>query len=154
MKKFILLTLCCISLLFLNAPFRLSTLSQEFDGTHSFYASKDCKATNLTSTKNGAGYILSAKTKNASLVQDCLDNNFVAGESFCFDGDEKDIKYILKRLSATIKRKEVFDEFELFYAYSPKFYSYITIDNKKINVQIAKNKNTITVGTPIIFGSY
>ena len=57
-------------------------------------------------------------------------------------------------LNATIIKEEKFDEFWVIYAFSPKIEKFVVMNNKKVNTQIALKNKIITVGTPIILGSY
>ena len=153
MKKFILLTIFIFSLILLDSPYSLSALSKSYDGTHTFYCSENFFCNDAQTTKNGNGYLICVNTKKAEKLKEQLKNN-CQGESFCFVGDYQDLTSILKKLNAQTIKEETFDDFCVIYGFSPKLKSYIYIDNQKVNVQIALNKNKITVGSPLILGSF
>ncbi|MBR1925820.1 MAG: YwmB family TATA-box binding protein [Clostridia bacterium] len=153
MKKFILLATFLICLVVLNSPYSLSYFSKSYDGTHTFYCPEIVFNADAQIAKNGNGYLISVCTQNAGAFEKTLNNNY-QGESFCFLGDENNLLEVLKKLNAKIVKKEVFDNLLVVYGFSPKLKNYILMKNQKVNVQIALNKNKITVGTPLILGSF
>lgn len=103
-------------------------------------------------------YFLSASS-NCKIVGVQSESEFVyfmpalKGESVkLYRPQDKD--EILKKYSA----KEVFSEragnIVNRYYYSPKISRFTTINGKKVNLQIADSNGEITVGIPLIFGSY
>lgn len=49
---------------------------------------------------------------------------------------------------------EELNELTVYYCYSPKIKRYKVIKGQKINLQIAVRKSVVTVGSPLIYGSY
>lgn len=141
-------------LLMLKIPFSLSSISEKVNATHTFYTTQNISLKNANSIKSGNGFLISTSSNNACIVKSTLNENYIQGESFCFDGTQDDITKILHSLNATIVKKEKFDGFTVLYAHSPKITNYIILNNKKVNIQIAYKNKIITVGTPIILGSY
>ncbi len=154
MKKFIALFFVIVSLLFLKAPFSLTTLSSHFFGEHSFCTTEETKILNATTVKNGNGFVVSCSSKFCSDIYQHLNKEKIQGESFCFNGKLEDVFKIIYIMSAKVVCREEFDDFSVFYAYSPKIDKSININSKKINLQIAYKNNKITVGTPLILGSF
>ena len=154
MKKFLILLVVFGCLMFLKTPFSLSYLSQNYNATHSFYATQNIQTQNTQTIQNGNGYIISTNATNAPNILNKLDKNHIDGESFCIYGTSTDALQILHSLGAVIIKEESFDDFKIIYAHSPKIHNYVLIGNKKINIQIALKNNKITVGTPLILGSY
>jgi len=153
MKKFILLSTFLICLVVLNSPYSLSALSKNYDGTHTFYCSQQAFKGEAQTTKNGNGYLISVDTHTAEAFEKTLNSKY-QGESFCFFGSKNDLNQVLKKLNAKVVKKEVFDDLFVVYGFSPKLKNYILMESQKVNVQIALNKNKITVGTPLILGSF
>lgn len=121
----------------------------------SFYTTT--KSTNLPAYINkvdiGHGEILKCKSHMASSALNSIDN--IAGISFCFEGSDEDIEEYLKRVDAVILKCEKVDaNITTYLAYSKKFQNSVHIDDKTINLQIAKVGSTITIGSPLILGEY
>ena len=75
-----------------------------------------------------------------------------SGFMLTFTGKKEDVDFLLNE--AKIIKVENSDNVENFYAYTCGLVHSVFIDGKKVNFQIAINKNTITIGSPIILGSY
>ena len=140
--------------MFLKSPFSLSALSQNYNATHTFYATESLNSNTANIIQNGNGFLISTNSQNAKKVLSELNSQNIQGESFCFDGTFCDVQKILYSLNAQIVKKECFDDFQVFYAHSPKISKYILMNFKKVNMQIVLKNNKITVGSPIILGSY
>ena len=149
-----MLMICFGLLLFLKSPFSLSSLSQNFSGTHTFYSAKEIEDDNINVVINGNGFLINCSTEYAKSFSKRLNQKFVKGESFSFVGEDNDVCKLLKMLDGVVKKVECFDDIKVFYVYAPKISQFIDVDGQKINVQIAKNKGVITVGTPLILGSF
>lgn len=80
----------------------------------------------------------------------------IIGESFCFRGDFETFKHIVDRFNFNKIKEDFFGEIVCLYGFSNLFNSkeYIEINNTKYNTQIAFSNGVITVGYPIIVGSY
>ena len=83
-----------------------------------------------------------------------FNNNFIYGESFSFNGSKNDINIIIKKLKIEILSKQDLDNIIVIEGYSPLINKSIYINNENINIQIAFNNNKITVGYPLILGSF
>jgi len=61
-------------------------------------------------------------------------------------------------LMAAFGAREVFRQHiadrQIIYAYTPKIKDYVTIDGRRINLQIAADGQSVTVGSPLIAGGY
>ena len=137
-----------------KTPFDLCEISQSFHSTHIFYSSKSQNVLNAEIIQNGNGFLICCDEQNTKIVNKNLNKSYIQGESFCFDGNIADITKILKKLNAKIITTENFENLKIIYAYSYKLQKFIFVDGKKVNVQICLNENKITVGTPLILGSY
>ena len=154
MKKLFILFIFLFCLMFLKAPFSLCFISQNYNATHTFYTTQSLQNENFNIVQNGNGFLIYAKSKDATQILTKLSTKNIQGESFCFDGNFGDVKNILKSLNAKVIKKECFNDFLVIYANSPKLGKYVYINLKKVNVQIVIKKEKIIIGTPIILGSY
>lgn len=154
MKKFFALFLIFFCLLFVKSPFSLSTLSQNYDATHTFYSTQKVEDENMSVIKNGNGFLISTNSQNAAKIKKKMQASNLQGESFCFDGSHAKVFEILYRANAKILFEEHFENFHIIYAHTKKIHKFVLINSEKINLQIAYKNEKITVGTPLILGSY
>lgn len=98
---------------------------------------------NETSIKNGAMYM----TPNCSDV-----STKILGESFVISADQFD--NIFSKLNCKAVKTETFNDFLIIYAYTPFNRNGVYIENEKINVQIVIKNTNMTVGWPLILGSF
>ena len=77
----------------------------------------------------------------------------VRGESFKVDKQAFDLENFLKEFSALMVFVEEIEEGVSYYAYSPKIKYRAKILGKTVNLHIFLGKQ-ITVGSPLIFGSF
>ena len=75
------------------------------------------------------------------------------GESVTLS-DPSDIEAYLKKTHSTLVYSETVGEIVNEYYYSGKISAYMSINGQKVNVHVSKNKDSVTVGVPLIFGSY
>lgn len=79
----------------------------------------------------------------------------IGGESVRFGGDKQDITYLIEKYGVEIKDSAEFENVFTVYGYSAAFKDYQTvIDGNRINIQIAYRNGVVTVGSPVILGSY
>ncbi|NLC16281.1 MAG: hypothetical protein GX756_00150 [Clostridiales bacterium] len=91
--------------------------------------------------------------KDAAKIKSALKN--IKGMSVSFQGDIKDIEYILNFYKVKIILETYQNQILYIYGYSHLINApSIKIDGNYINIQLALRKNTVTVGAPIILGSY
>lgn len=77
-----------------------------------------------------------------------------SGTSIRFTGNTNDVDGFLSALKCkTVKTENVYGT-EIIYAYSPLIHRSVTLEGKKVNIQIAKRGGDIIIGTPLIQGSY
>ena len=99
-------------------------------------------------------YLNSNSSLCEETVQDKLLQAGKTGESFCFLKGEIKVEQIFKDFSAEVIMVEQIEEGQSIYAYSKKIPYYKIIDGKKINLHVFVAKDTVKVGTPLIFGSF
>lgn len=61
---------------------------------------------------------------------------------------------LLGCLKAQVVKVERVGDITLYYAYSHRMSNGVYVDGKKVNVQIAVTDSAITLGSPLIMGSY
>lgn len=154
MKKLVALFFVCLSLIFLQSPLSLTNISKNFNGTHSFFTTQKVSDENSSIIKNGNGYLISCESCYSPKLLSKLNLSQLSGESFCFNGTLKDIADILKSLEAQIVKTENNSSIYIIYAYSPKIFKSVFVENQKVNIQIAKKQELTTVGSPLILGSF
>lgn len=76
----------------------------------------------------------------------------VLGESFVCDASN--FERLLKTLKADIVKKETIEGRFIVYAYTAHNRNYVTLQNNKVNLQICINDEQMTVGWPLILGSF
>lgn len=125
------------------------------DSQVSFYMATKSHSvpTYVTKTDVGCGEILQCHSSNAQRLSKKLDD--IAGISFSFTGNEKDIENFLKEVDAFVLKSENIDSgLQILLAHSPKFQNRVMIDGNSVNLQIAISGDTITIGSPLILGEY
>lgn len=163
MKKIILLTLTFLLLtLTINLkPCFNSLIKKSYyinnTGVYIFYCLDSySEIDNAKVIKNGNSSIIKTDFKNAMNVKKSLNN--ILGESVSFKGTLLDFLKIQNDFDFAYSFQENMDNGIVnVYGYSNlKDYSLrsINIDNQKINIQLSYNCGTITIGNPIILGSY
>ena len=124
--------------------------------------------------KNGGGVIVDAPPAAARELRRGFSG--IKGESVSFDGGYGDALEILKlyrvkiifeetvpdaqctidNAQCTMHNAQFGDTIKIIYGFSRLFTRSVNLDGKKVNIQIAVNGSTgrVTVGTPLILGSY
>ena len=92
------------------------------------------------------GYSSNAKRVNENILH--------TGESFTLSKGQIDVEKFLQDYSAEILFVEETQEGTSYYAYTKKLNTEKIIKGQKINLHIFIGKSTISVGTPIIYGSF
>lgn len=70
------------------------------------------------------------------------------------EGDENTALSVIANLSGRLLWSEKCGEIKIYYAYSPRLCKPIKIHDKEINLMIAVSDNKVSMGTPLLFGSY
>lgn len=104
----------------------------------------------FTPIKNGNGFLLQTTANNVTQMLNVMHN--YSGFMLTFIGNKESINFLLNE--AKIIKVENYENIEIIHAYVCGLLHSIFIDGKKSNLQIAINKNIITIGSPIILGSY
>lgn len=110
--------------------------------------------------KNGAGIIVDAPGGAAARIRQGFSD--IKGESVSFAGGNGDALEIISLYRARILSEEIIpldnegNSIRVFYGFSKLLTASVTLDGQKVNIQVAVNGQSgrVTVGTPLILGSY
>lgn len=129
------------------------------NATYSFYLlnSVNLNISNVNVIENGNSLIIKTTFKNAKNIRKNLNN--ILGESVSFKGDKLKFTLIMEKLNLKYSFTENIDNNKIICCFGYSNLNElknreIQVDEKKVNVQIAFNNNTITIGHPIILGDY
>ena len=161
MKKFYLLLTFLILILctYSFKPVFIEICNQKdlifSDVEYSFYCLQVSENISKNNVLNiGNGYIVKSNAANAKYVKSNVSN--ILGESIKFNSTFNNLKKIINLYEITIIKEENIESIYSLYGISNKtnFANSINVDGEKINIQIAFNKGTFVIGTPVILGDY
>ena len=131
--------------------FDLSDVAVKYEGTFYFYTYQFFTDSTCKTLSNGHSYIVSTDTKNALNIRNKI--GYVTGQSFVFTGNDNDVLTLKEKLKIEIIFEESIENKQFIYGNSPYLKTFVNYNNQKINIQICKEDNTISVGSPLILGS-
>ena len=118
------------------------------NGTVSVY----CRQSQLDGIDMGNGRIVQGKVDELpTMLKQCQQ---VDGVSVSFSGSASDVSRISDLLKITVTNSYTLDGIEIVCGLSLKVNGGVTLDGKTVNVQIAYKDGVVTVGSPLILGSY
>ena len=118
------------------------------NGTVSVY----CRQTELDGIDMGNGRMVHGEVSELqTLLEKCRD---VDGVSVSFDGSIEDVKRIAELLNLNVTHQYETCGIEIVCGLSSKVNGGVILDGRTVNVQIAYKDGTVTVGSPLILGSY
>ena len=153
MKRFIftiMLTLVIVGVLIYAMPRGLDNYIQDIsaDATVSIY----CRNTDLDGIDMGTGKIVQCSVADfSSVLKRC---NNVDGFSFCFNGTAQDVDRIVRFFNLNVTSTQNLDGLQIVCGNSVKLLGGVLLDGETVNLQIAYKDGTVTVGSPLILGSY
>lgn len=116
-------------------------------GTYAIYSRQNISSSLiLRRVSSGIGFIYYTDTSSAAALRTKFNN--IDGESIQLQGPT--VRQIFRKLGY----KEVTSSGDIYYGYSPRGRSTIKSDGRRINLQIAERNGVITVGWPVILGTY
>ena len=153
MKRFILtlsLTIVIFGALIYAMPrdfdSYIADISQ--DGTIYIY----CRATELESVDMGNGKIVECNAVDfKTVLSKCHD---VDGVSVSFNGTLSDVSRVVHMFNLTVVSTCELDGLYVTCGKSDKVAQCVLIDGNVVNIQIAYKDGVVTVGSPLILGSY
>ena len=142
----------CAIMLLLNIPNTNFLNCLTFtDGTFSFYTTENYTAQQCHTLKCGNGYIISCESNLAHFLYNKLNKQKLLGISIETSADN--MKKIIDELDFKMETTQNCGDILFSYGYSTKLDKFVTIDGKKINIQIAKRGEKIKIGYPLILDS-
>lgn len=118
------------------------------DGVVSIY----CRQTELDGIEMGNGRMVQGEVSELqALLAQCQG---VDGVSVSFSGSEEDVTRVADLLQLNFTYQYQLDGIEILCGRSAKVKGGVVVDGNKVNVQIAYKDGTVTVGSPLILGSY
>lgn len=149
---FIIASIMCIDI---NQKSFLQVIKLPNNSTYSVFVGKDyipC-IDGISSIKNGSVNILSCTSSLAKDLKKSIDED-ILGESLSFNGDKKDFLNYLNSIDMKIVYVENFDNIYSIYGYCKNLKNTLYLSYGKVNLQLSFSNGTITVGNPVIIGSY
>ncbi len=162
MKKFVLF-LSCVFIIAGGALGGIDFTAVGADdpaSVHTFYISNanslprlDYQDSKIKVTINGYWAHLSCPGEIAGDIKPKLKD--ISGESVTFRASLNKVAAIIEKYQVTDFETQYGSNFYTVYGYSPKLNEYaVNLDGNTINIQIAYRDGVVTVGTPVILGSY
>ena len=147
MQKIFLCT-CFVLALFLHMPTQRASLSF-LDGEYTFYSTQMQTFAGCNVLKNGNVYHLVCQTDVAKKLK--VKN--LVGQSVKFAGSKQDFYQTCKKLGKVNSQYQV-ENLLVAEGFSQKFGGFVKKQKTKTNFQVAFDGKYITVGTPVITGSF
>ncbi len=146
-----LFVLLCVLLLPNKAPIFAS--KSQIDASYTFYTKTPVSSlNNVTVVQNGNMYLVNCSANDAFEVKSKLNN--IEGESITFQGTKNDALNFFNKYNYEVIYSEMVENIFIIYAYCPQIQNHVFVNNQKTNLQLAINNQKITIGTPLILGSY
>jgi len=144
----------CISLVFFSVNTSYNPQLEKLgSGEYQIYSTETVTSPLITKVINlGFSYIYHTDTNNAADLRKLF--TYIDGESIILTDSNLTAEHVLLILNYHPISAWQNGELVSTYAYSIRSKNFITNDNKKINLQIAQNGNILTVGWPVILGSW
>ena len=133
----------------------LDQLIKQFNinnAVNTYYASYVKEIKNANVIQNGCMVLFQSNLQDCVEIKKNLSR--IDGQSITFCGNEELYQEIIMKIFSNIVRTEQVGSILSCYGNVNGLRNCIEIDNKNINIQIVINNNLITIGTPVILGSY
>lgn len=139
-----------VSMLYIM-PTNIIDATQLLQGTAYIHCSQ--YSGNATTIDNGSGKIVVVPTSLTNTqLSNCVD---VKGVDIKFEVDSYTaVAQLLDDLSVKVYDKQTMGKVISIYGYSNRISGGIVVDGRLINIHIAYNSGTVTIGSPIILGSF
>ena len=153
MKRFIVvlvLTTVIVGALIYAMPRGLEVYIEELDAcaTVSIY----CRSSDMDFIDMGSGKIVQCGVADLkSCLAQCKD---IDGFSVSFSGTEQDVTRIKQLFKLKVTSTLNIDGLQIVCGNSAKLTGGVNLDGQTVNLQIAYKDGTVTVGSPLILGSY
>lgn len=152
MKKLVLLILVVLFASFTYFGTNFAKMSKKIDGEVTVYSSSQTTLSGYASILNVEHYMTTGKVADIGKLVKNTDG--VQGVSIKTRGSIENLNDYLKMYSANIVKAQNVDGVQIYYAYSPRLREKINVFGESVNIEIAFNNGMVTIGSPIIIGSY
>lgn len=156
MKKLLLfcLTICLLSFVYNDFDNSLDIFVKNFSCKKYsiFVAGVVDNISNCKLIKNGENTIIECDAGLYKLIRTNISNR-ILGECVELDYNQSIENFLLKNDYIIVNRNKI-NDIEIISLYNKNILNNIIVDNQKINLQVAITPQTITVGTPILIGSF
>lgn len=102
--------------------------------------------------QNGNSYIVKCGINDCNKIKRQLED--IAGESVSFFAELSDLYKSVDLLNASVVFCEETNGIVVLYAFTQNIKNYVRVNGELVNLQLAYKSNRITIGTPLILGSY
>lgn len=143
-----------IMVLFTNQSTMLFSFANSFDVKITFYTTQSFYSKNTQTIQNGNVYMVHCNKENAKQTYLLLDKQKISGQSFSFVGQPAELKNLVARLNINVVSEENLGDIVVINGYCKKFATGVFVGSDMVNIQLAYNKGIITVGCPVILGSF
>ena len=153
MKRFLLalsLAVVVLGVLLYFTPQPVQNFIADFPPTSQVFVY--CRQTSLTATNMGNGFLVQCQVANLrETLESCSQ---IDGISVKIDGDGQMFVELQQQLGLSVYSVQQLEDLQIVCGYSRKILGGISLDNTTVNVQMAFDGNTITLGCPLILDSY
>lgn len=111
-----------------------------------------CRQTQLDSIDMGSGRIVSCDAND--FLETLAKCDGVDGVSVSFSGTDDDVQRLISFFRLDTLSSNLLDDLTVICGHSAKIQGGVWIDGQLVNLQIAYRNGTVTVGSPLILGSY
>lgn len=156
MRKFFIIVafiLCFIMVGFCNYDAINFAFNESANPKYYFYVHLSEETEDLHYTKNGDGGIIALDKSELNLL-DNFKIDKMYGKSVVVNGNNSYYNEIVESMNLQVIKEENFETFTTIYGYNQSLGDCVTINGQQVNVQIAKRGNVISIGYPILLGSY
>lgn len=151
MKKLLVVLIICLTVLSFSNRKELTDFANSFsDSTVTVYADKFNDKIDYIDNC-GLKFFTVKADEGKNLLKNATD---VRGITITFQGDKNDVDDYLKKLNAKEVYREKVQNVLIVYGYSDSIKRFVVVNDNKVNVEIAFDNKKVTVGSPIILGSY
>lgn len=153
MKRFLVvlaLTVVLLGVMLYFAPKPFENLIGNFSPTSLVFVY--CRQTSLDATNMGNGFLVECNVETLSqTLQMCTQ---VDGISIKIAGNEQTFCALIEKLKMKVSSRQQLGNLQVLCGRSNKISGGIVLDGKLVNLQMAFDGNTITLGSPLILDSY
>ncbi len=111
-----------------------------------------CRQTSLPFSQGGLGKTVFCSAKDLPRV--LAQCGGVDGVSVTFEGSQQDVRAVIYKFALANVSVLRLEDLTVVCGFSPRICGGVVVDGKTVNLQIAFRSGRVTVGSPLILGSY